>query len=286
MKRKTAIPKKLPVPTSPDSAERAYYSNLRKYVNRYISILQSALKGLVPDLKEEAADEIPKATRVDSSVYAVIRMDANAEKKVGDLLAWVDEELKKAFPDSTLTKWAQSMAGHVNKGSKKNMAKVASKVGLDIEPLMHDRDLSPWVQNIVEENVGLIRSIPKTHQVTFKNGLVAMITGDAPQDQIRKMVQKNFGLTRNQARLIARDQVGKLNGKINQYRQEQLGGKRYVWKGNNDGRERKDHVRLNNTTQYWSKPPVVDKKSGRRAHPGEDFQCRCRAEMVLEDVLE
>jgi SPP1 gp7 family putative phage head morphogenesis protein len=285
MKRKTRIPR-LPVAPHPDAALRAYAKLLHKYANAYIRLTKSKLKELVPELKDVAADEIPepqKISRSDSS-----RMDAgpNIAKKVQDLLASVGEELEDIFPDALLAKWAKSMAGQVNRQAKKQTAKVAKKVGLEVEPMMHDRGLSPWLQNIVDENVSLIQSIPKKKLETFKNGLVALITADAPQDQIRELIDKHFSGVRVNARLIARDQVGKLNGKINQYRQEQLGGKRYIWRGADDERERKDHRKLNGTTHKWSDPPIVDRGTGRRAHPGEDFQCRCRAEMVLEDILE
>jgi SPP1 gp7 family putative phage head morphogenesis protein len=216
----------------------------------------------------------------------VVRMDANVEKKVSDVLEWVSDELERAFPEPVLQKWARAMTGNVNKTSKKNLKKVASKVDLEIEPMMHDRGIAPWLQNIVDENVGLIKSIPLSHLPTFKNGLIALITADATHTEIRKMIEENFRMTRNKAKLIARDQVGKLNGKINQYRQQQLGGKRYIWRTSEDERVRQRHQDLDGTVHSWEKPPVVDTRTNRRGHPGEDYQCRCRAEMVLEDVLE
>jgi SPP1 gp7 family putative phage head morphogenesis protein len=123
-------------------------------------------------------------------------------------------------------------------------------------------------------------------QETFKNGLVALITADSPQDQIRKLIEDNFSFTRAKARMIARDQTGKINGRINQYRQESLGATRYIWKGSKDERERKDHRLLEGKIFSWDKPPIVDRRTGRRAHPGEDYQCRCHAEMYLPDILD
>lgn len=34
---------------------------------------------------------------------------------------------------------------------------------------------------------------------------------------------------------------------------------------------------LNHKRFRWDNPPVVDEKTGRRCHPGKDYQCRCCA---------
>ena len=47
----------------------------------------------------------------------------------------------------------------------------------------------------------------------------------------------------------------------------------YVWTTKKDDRVRPDHARLEGRIINWNDPPVVDLKSGRRRHPGEDYQC-------------
>ena len=48
---------------------------------------------------------------------------------------------------------------------------------------------------------------------------------------------------------------------------------RYVWTTKKDDRVRPDHARLEGRICSWNDPPVVDLRSGRRRHPGEDYQC-------------
>lgn len=253
--------------------------------------MKSEMKTVVPDLREFAADEIPEP-RQDAYKFKVItlnlqpRFDANIEKKVRSVLESVEAELTRLFPETVLQKWAWSMINHTNEKAKKGVKKFTSQVGLEMGAIMHDRGLSPFFQNIVDENVGLIRSITRAKQDTLKNGLVSLITADAPAAQISKMIQENFNTSKAKAKLIARDQVGKLNGRINQFRQQQLGGKRYIWRGSMDERERDDHKKLQGKTFSWDNPPITNRSTGARNHPGGDFQCRCRAEMVLEDILE
>lgn len=279
-KIKTKVPHRLPKPVMPDAALRQYYRHLHKYAQAYVRLARAGLKGALPQLRDVSAQEQPE---IRSDAW---RMDANIEKKIQKVLEDVEAELARQFPEALLRRWAMSMIGSVNKGEKKNMQRLAGVIGLDVEPLLHDRGLNPFFQNIIDENVGLIRSIPQERLAAFKNSLVAAVTADQTSDALQKIIQKHFNYVGVKPALIARDQIGKLNGKLNRYRQEQLGGKRYRWKGSMDSRERDSHLKLQDKIFKWDKPPVVDKKTGRRCHPGEDYQCRCRAEMIIEDVLD
>jgi len=240
--------------------------------------MKGKLKKIVPDLKEVASEETP---RVDS-----IRMDANIEKTIQELFEEVQSALDGIFPDSTLRKWAKAMVGGVNKKAKKNTAKAAKSVGLDIEPMLTDKGLNPFFENMVDQNVGLIRSIPKEKLESFKNQLVAMITEDQTSKTIWEAIEKNFDVSKSRARLIARDQVGKINSQMDQYRQQQLGAKRYIWRTVEDERVREDHQKLDGKVFSWSKPPIENRKTGNRDHPGRPINCRCYAESYLDDILD
>lgn len=279
MSRRTPVPRRLPVPTSAASAEREYFRLLRPYVDRYIALMQEGLDRLLPTLRATVV------RAPDGRTDAQPRMDSNVERGLRALLASVGKQLATEYPDTTLARWAWVMVGNVNRNAKKNMERVAEKIGLAAEPLMRDNELSPFFRSVVEENVGLIKSIPASRLVAFKNQLVSAISRDATQADIRKMIQANFSATRNSARVIARDQTNKLNSSVDKYRQQQLGGTRYRWRGSKDGRERPDHLRLEGQVFLWSKPPITNRATGERNNPGQDIQCRCWAEMVLEDVV-
>lgn len=282
-RRKKIVPK-APRFIPPDAVTREYYRNLRKYADAYVRLMTAGLKHVVPALQEVAAYETPDpqpTSRSDS-----FRMDTNIEDRIKQLFESVQTELERSFPTEILQQWARSMISHVNARSKKSLIKHAGKADLEIAPLLNDKGMDPYFKNIIDENVGLIRSISYYRLTSFKNGIVYAITNDMPQDQLRKMIQGNYRVTKGKAAMLARDQVGKLNGRLNQYRQQQLGGTRYKWRGSNDSRERPDHVLLNGTTQRWDKPPITDSRTKARNHPGEDYQCRCHAEMIIEDLLD
>jgi SPP1 gp7 family putative phage head morphogenesis protein len=271
---------KAPLLPHPDSAIREYYRNIKRYADKYNALVEYGLREMVPALRKVAKAEQP---RLDS-----IRMDANIEKRISDLFEWVDRELTAAFPDSVKRQWAADMIKHTNRNSKSGMKKVFMKAEVDVEPLLHDRELNPFFQNVVDENVGLIKSIPTERETAFKNALVRGIGLDMPSDQIADIIRKHIGKNGNvayRAKFIARDQVSKTNAALNKYRQQQLGGKAYFWRGSKDQRERHDHLILEGKRFTWDKPPVTNQRTKGRSHPGEDPGCRCRAEMDMSDVL-
>lgn len=69
--------------------------------------------------------------------------------------------------------------------------------------------------------------------------------------------------------------------------QQDAGVQEYIWSDSGDSRVRSGHHRLNGKKFRWDDPPVVDERTGRRCHPGEDFQCRCVAIPVFDiDTLD
>jgi SPP1 gp7 family putative phage head morphogenesis protein len=82
----------------------------------------------------------------------------------------------------------------------------------------------------------------------------------------------------NRARLIARDQIGKLNGQLDRQKQTEAGLDSYIWRGSLDERERPEHVAREGDVFKWSQPPPD-------GHPGQAVQCRCSAEPNLEPLL-
>lgn len=145
--------------------------------------------------------------------------------------------------------------------------------------LPHARKLE---QTWVRQNVDLIRLGERA-----RREVEAIIEDPLRQgsrvEAIRKEIEERLGVVRSRAELIARDQTLKLYGQIQEERQQAAGVERYVWSTSDDERVRPDHEDLDGTTQSWDSPPIVDKRTGRRAHPGGDFQCRCAAIPVLDD---
>lgn len=177
--------------------------------------------------------------------------------------------------------------GHVSRGFLERMFRLTDQQAANdlsrVVPISPDQTLrgaAEMQERWVERNTELIRLEERARQEVR-----SIIEGPQREgvrvEEIRAQIQERLGVVRSRAELIARDQTLKLYGQIQEARQTDAGIEEYTWSTSQDERVRSRHSELEGTTQRWDEPPVVDKQSGRRAHPGEDFQCRCAAIPIL-----
>jgi len=179
---------------------------------------------------------------------------------------------------------AMQSAGNINNANIGHYSRRLGRV-LPVDVFKYEPWLRDLVRGWVSENVSLITSIAANYLGQVENTLYRAVREGWGRTVLRAAIQEQFGTTKYRARLIARDQVSKLNGQITESRDQQLGIKRYVWRTSDDERVRPDHRRLDGTIQRWDKPPVTvtsGKRAGERNHPGGDVACRCWPDPLLE----
>ena len=100
-------------------------------------------------------------------------------------------------------------------------------------------------------------------------------------DKMKDILESEYGISKNRAKFIARQETALMVSKYRETRYQEAGLNEYIWSTSHDERVRKDHRDLNGRKFSWDSPPVVDKATGRRGNPGEDFGCRCLAVPVM-----
>ena len=100
-------------------------------------------------------------------------------------------------------------------------------------------------------------------------------------DETAKVIQAEFGVSKNKAKFLARQETSLLVSAYREQRYTDAGIREYIWQSSHDERVRKSHKELNGRKFSWDNPPIVDPATGRKAHPGEDFGCRCIAVPVI-----
>jgi SPP1 gp7 family putative phage head morphogenesis protein len=100
-------------------------------------------------------------------------------------------------------------------------------------------------------------------------------------DRLATIVKTEFGVSKSKARMIARQETSLFVSKYREERYTNAGIRQYVWSTSLDERVRPDHKELHHRMFSWDEPPIVDKSTGRRGNPGEDFGCRCLALPVV-----
>ncbi len=138
-----------------------------------------------------------------------------------------------------------------------------------------------WSRN----NSLLIKDIPfKTSHQIAERTRIALIEGTNQTDltkEVFDIMSERTDVSDSRAKLIARDQVAKLNGQLTRERQEEIGVSGYIWRTVGDERVRDSHDEVDGQFFSWDSPPSETDGN----HPGEDFQCRCWPEPVLPEFV-
>lgn len=140
-------------------------------------------------------------------------------------------------------------------------------------------DLEELKQAWVDQNLDLIRSIDRQTLERIKQQLNDAIIYNSDAAALTKFlaeaIQEIAHNETSRAVLIATDQIGKLHGRMSQYRQEQAGITHYIWETAHDSRVRPWHRTRQGKKFAWSNPPPD-------GHPGIPIRCRCVALPVID----
>lgn len=156
---------------------------------------------------------------------------------------------------------------------------IRKQTGIDFSGLMADEALQDAIDEAVAANVSLINSIPQQYLDRVEQAVMASLQAGTLNETLADELAKIEGVTRNRAKLIARDQLGKINSRLSQVRQQSLGITHYFWSTSQDERVRKRHARWDGDRIAWD-TPTID------GHPGQAIRCRCTAIPDLDFLTE
>lgn len=254
-------------PLYPSALESQYQG----VVNAYMKILNRVVSKHLPRIKKaaEAEREVPRRADDLNSLMSAIQA----------AFADMAKDLDLQTEQFDLYGKLEALANQSQKLSIRQWKRIIGKtLGLD---LADDYYLGQFFQQLldqwVSENVSLIKTIPQGSLEEMREIVYNGYRTGQTTTSIVKEIQHTYSVNKSHARLIARDQMAKLNAELTKRQQTDAGVESYKWSTSRDSRVREGHRRLNGKIFRWDDPPVVDAKTGRRCHPGEDYQCRCVA---------
>lgn len=258
--------KRLPRVHYPKALEAEYAARLverTKMVRWAIAPLVSALPSLYTEMAAATGQ------RMDAPRSAVAVRQAQAR---------LAQATKRNPPERVVRAAAKRVDDYAAAGLRRQVA-----AGTGVEPPrgMNVPGLNQIMDEFAARNVQLITNIDDRAMFDVSMIVQNGVGGAKRVEDIAGEIQKALGVSEQRARLIARDQVGKLYGQINAARQQALGIKKFTWRTVGDEAVRTEHDRLNGTVHRWDNPPD-DGKFG-PVLPGEAIQCRCSGEPVIDD---
>ena len=160
----------------------------------------------------------------------------------------------------------------------KEFMSIAKKaLGIDLTAVVREEDLGGYLDLASQRNANLIKGLADDTYKKIKDRTLSAVMSGTPAKEYRAQLAKEFGLSDNRAKLIARDQIGKLNSDLTKIRQQQAGIDRYVWRTAQDERVRQLHQALQGNEYAYGK--ATGAEGG--LPPGQPIQCRCYAQGVI-----
>ncbi|WP_175920376.1 phage head morphogenesis protein [Burkholderia pyrrocinia] len=194
------------------------------------------------------------------------------------------EDLLRRYAEA-LAPWAEATAARMiadlNRRDEQMWMKQAADMSRALREEIRGAATGETMRALLAEQVRLIKSIPldaaeRVHRLTLE-GMV----DSTRAAQISKAIQESGQVAKSRADTIARTEVSRTAATLTEARALDVGSPGYFWRTSGDSDVREDHRELEGKFFTWDKPPIADKRSGARAHPGCIYNCRCWAEVVL-----
>lgn len=193
--------------------------------------------------------------------------------------------------------WATAQAAklleQVQKSNKRAYQNKSNAIGVVLETGIAERDMNEVALSLLNEQVGLIKSIPleaglRAQKIAYENVLHGT-RAEVNPDTVKEL-EEEMGMTTevatNRAMLIARTETARANAAFNQARAQSIGSGQYRWHNSGDEAVRHSHKyykgkRLQGMIFSWDAPPTLE--DGMTGHPGTFPNCRCFAEPIFQD---
>lgn len=259
-------------PQRPKAITARYARELRAWSRAMSRGLENALASTIAEGR--AIEEHLEATRTDSAAW-----DLDAILRIVDVYFAIPRPLPP-----NLRGTGQQTLKFCDEQQKRALQRVFS---LDVmRPLREQGLIDAWAAI----NAALIKTIETRYHDQIRQYVVDAHRTGATTEKLAQLIRARGDVSESRAMIIARDQIGKLNGQITQERQTQQSVEGYLWSnaknetvvGNPAGKYPEatdpemhgDHWEREGQYFRWDSPPED-------GHPGEPILCHCVALPVL-----
>lgn len=212
-----------------------------------------------------AAAQVPAWVSASSAVYQnrAVAAHAAALRKLDEiqtnLTAIVNDNKVKAA--GTVSRISDGF-----KASAKSLEVVPEITAASKQRLadQYSDNMELWIKNFTEDMIGELREDVEENAMQGYRF-----------DKLIDKIRDRSSVSANKAKFLARQETALFMSQYRRERFSEAGVTRYRWSTSRDGRVRDTHKNLDGTVQFYSQPPIVDVRTGRRANPGADFNCRC-----------
>jgi len=193
------------------------------------------------------------------------------------LLGKLSEEWSNEF-ESFASKKAQDVVFQIQEHTNRTIANKLKAKNNRFD-FVGKAELNENTKVLISENVKLIKSIQEKYFANVQSLLTEAIVNDKNSSWLTKKMQENYGITRRRAKMIARDQITKINAATVLAKQNELGIKEAIWRHTNRAKvPRPKHVAASGEKYRIDKGMLIE---GEYIYPGQKINCMCVSEWVI-----
>jgi SPP1 gp7 family putative phage head morphogenesis protein len=242
------------------------------YAKKLVAILHEQRKLLEPVLAE-LPQMLASAARDRGDGW---RQDVGEGRRARMLLDRVRDGSKAAV--RRVEQIAEAVARQVGEHGKRELNR-QTIAALGVEVPIADAKLPALVEQFAAENASLLQSLADRTIDDVEKAVTRAIASGGRYEDVGDEIAERYGMAERHARLIARDQIAKVNGQIAAVRHRDLGITSFVWQTSRDERVRPEHEALDGQVFRYDDPPD-------EGLPGTPILCRCTAAPHFESILD
>lgn len=223
--------------------------------------------------------QLRKAVKDD--LLPVVEAELKGQRFVGDAEeGWFDRlaDLAKALSRNVSNLVSNILSLESIKHTDNFVKKAKKKLGVDLGAVVRASDNEQYLVNAGLRNAGLIKGLSDDVVKRVQVEVMDAVLQGRTARELRDALTKGFGIADNRAKVIARDQISKLNADLNERRHTQAGVNKYEWSTSADERVRPLHRDLNGKHYEYGKPTGAENG----LPPGQPILCRCVALGIVE----
>jgi SPP1 gp7 family putative phage head morphogenesis protein len=243
------------VPKRPAQLEKEYTKELGKIADRFAE-----------SFEDELIDQLDS--------LASLNNDARNDSLIDQLRKFIDKAMAKYNKQNNTEELASRISAKTSRFNKEQLVKSLG-TNKAAAMLSDEAYLAGTLSSFVRENAKLVKAANEE----FKNQIADVVEEGFKKGSgtkvIAKKIRGRLSVNKSRSALIARDQVGKLNGNLTTQRHTKLGIRKFRWVTVGDSRVRDEHSSLNGRVFTYDNPPAV-------GLPGSPVQCRCVAIAIFK----
>lgn len=203
-----------------------------------------------------------------------------AERKRKNIAREISREIDKA--QARIDEMIKTISFNYDLPLFKMDKDIEGDIGIGIIPEMTESMKKKILEGYTKDQIRNIKNWAP-EQVERLRRMTERVLMEGSDRGLTEIILEEWGVSYRKAAFLARQETNLFFSEYSMSRARDAGIRRYRWSTSHDRRVRQRHRELDGKTIDFDRPPVVDIKTGRRAHAGEDFLCRCGKIWILDD---